>query len=347
MNASHGKVIRDIQDLDKKLDLLRAKREIDANDPRNSIFPFDTNKRIAGALKHATSNQSLSGVDISHALERRELSSAYLPSLLRLFGLDHRNQVPQWIEPGNADHERWIDLLKEPVEAFSARVRLLGGESYAKAPGHAWDAYFKPMADDCDKAAKDRLTVYDIHKPLPNASWQRALLPGVPNPIPERPAMPELFVDANVRFQATLGRALSAPVSPLYVLAFHDISLTGSRYFIRLFPLPTVIDADPPKNLAACRAATAVKATELRVPDDESYLVLPSNWGEVRSLVLVISSKQFDDEIMAETAGGSQIPAEALDLLAARLRGLERKYGEDHVLWRLRYRVVDCGTTNL
>ncbi len=346
-STSRGKTIKEIQDLDKKLDLLRAKREIDAIDPRNVSYPLITNTKIAAKIKHADPRRRpLSGADISHALERRELSSAYLPSLLGLFGLSERNGVPRWIDPDNDDHKRWIDLLKEPVEAFSARVRLLGGESYAAPPGGLWDKYFKPRITDAEKAARDRLAVYDIEKPLPTDLRTRALPPGALNPVRERPAMPELFAYDHVRFHATLGPALSPRVSPMYVLAFHDVTLPGSRYFVPLFPSPAIIEVEPlGENVAAaCFEATIVSKSELSIPDiasDPNHLVVPQNWGEIRTVVMVISSKPFDEEIVAEATSDWQIRAETLDLLAARLLEPGRRYGRDHALWRLSYRVVE------
>lgn len=326
-----------IPDLRAKLDLLKAARRTARDGTVRHPYPSD--REIARAMPHAEGGGLVMDPGtFSKAADHEKLSLNYLPAFLRLFAIPG---VPDILDSARTEDAHWIALAQEPIDAFRARVRLSDGDSYLGSPGALWDAFCaRAPGLEVDGARRGHLALHAVDRPDPlRGGLMRTLPQGAPNPVRDE-ADPIFTCRAGDRvgFVFSLAGLLRPEPRGYHVFAFHDVRVDEGRYFVPLVPFP------PTEGTIMPRIPT--RDAILEVPENPhagNCLVVPDNWGTLRTVVAVVTGKALEDEILEDSRTDFQIRYERLDLLAARLADAARWPAGSFAILRFQYRVLPRG----
>ncbi len=325
----------DLPDLRQKIDLL-----LEA--PPGGRPRFFKHSAVAAAM-------GLDPTDLSRALGSQRLSTARVAPFLRLFGLEPGD----WLLPQTAAEKAWLELAQEPVEAFRARLRLAGGPALGPPAGSLWEAFIDrlrqarvsaPAAAHCFSiVARDR---QDWLQPPAATTGARMGPPGDPwragaqaggLPVLRAGQFAKVFLDT----QAALPRRNVAG-DGAWVFLFQDVVVDRRRLIAPLVPFPGgSVLAMPDERVGGGGAEPLLQVPLPR--GAEQFLEIYAEWGRLRSLVAVVSSRPLDEEILAQSRQQRQIGLERLDLLAARLADTRRWPAGSYAVWELQYKVEPAG----
>lgn len=280
---------------------------------------------------------------LSTAVHTGQLSTANMPALLDMYGLD----AGSWLFPANEAERRWLTLVLEPFDAFCARVRLAGGDDYAERAGSTWDHFIEcfrvaslTMPTDSEKfciIARDALDWHGFHVgankrmgPPGEAgviASRRLLLPTV-----RVGQLAKVYLDTRAALPQRDVRARGA-----WVFMFQDVVVDRKRHIAPLVPFPAGTALNMPEEHIGAGQDTLLQVPLPRGVDQ--FLEIYADWGSLRSLIAVVTDRPLDDEIVSEGRSFRQLQLERLDLLAARLTNRKAWPAGSFNVWELQYRV--------
>ena len=201
-------------------------------------------------------------------------------------------------------------LFAEDIHAFCARARLAGGAAGACLPGAVWDEFAERHRRN-EGSDGEAVSIFPLVEDG-GGEWRTCLDPD---------ATHEVAAHSRVAFRIKPPAALLGSGLPVHLYLFHDVRTEFSRVFVPLLPLP---------GAAGFKPATIPTRERVLVhpvaPDHANCFVVPDNWGPVRHVVGVASTRPFGNSLLHEATQRWTISPCRLDLLASRL--------QDHDRWR-------------
>lgn len=317
-----------------------------ANLKANIILPAEKAEQLeielteSGLIKHDKDLGkliSLSGPQLTRICNGEDpIAARPAAAFLKWHGLE----VPEAIDLDNPAHLPYVELLLAPYEDFIVRLRAMDAEIPCAAPalGMPWRSLLR-LAENPHGAHRGYAKLYRLDQPpvMPMPAM-RCMPIGVADPVRRR----ELDkVKASERVSYTIGLTGFDPGegNVVHLWAIHSAAGLdlGEPLHVPLLPSPWQRDdRDGP-----LRRQWSLAIEVPPKPGPDRCLVVPAHWGPTIELVMVVTQRPMDEDILSSCRLNDRLDQVTLDLLAMRLMDPRRWYRSHWMLLRTAFIVEE------
>ena len=326
----------DTREFDSKLAYLRANLRLDP------VFAAERGIELteSGLIRHDKSIGQLIGVDAPTLTRIRNgevrIAAGPAAAFLKLFGL----RVPDALDANDPAHALYVRLLVLPLASMLVEMRSMDADipSATPLPGEPWRRLLR-RAHDPHPGHRGYVALHHIDRaPDLPLGPMRGLPPGVPNPVRPLGDLPSVHVGERVSYLIGLDGFDAGEDNAVHLWAVLSGSSAegGEPLHVPLLPAPGWREdyTGPTRR----KWSLALEIPER--PSQQRCLVIPAHWGLTREVVVVVTSRPLDEDILQACRDNDRLAPELLDLAATRLMDEQRWKASAWMVLRQRHNVV-------
>ena len=250
----------------------------------------------------------------------------------------HGAEVPEAIDVDDPGHAAFVRLLLAPLEEFIVLLRAMGAEipSVAPDPGVPWRRLLR-LSEGANGSHRGYLRLHSIDRPQPMGLPPMRCMPlGEVNPVTHRD-LPTVMVNERIAYTIGLPGFNPGEGNAVHLWAIHRAAGPdlGEPLYVPLLPAPWWRED---RDGALSRKYSAAIEVPPK-PGIDRCLVVPARWGPTIEVIILVTRRPMDEDILAACRQNYRLDQDTLDLAATRLMDPQHWRPADWMLLRMAFGV--------